>query len=746
MKTINWPFPLPRTHCGIALGNGLCGALIWGRDRIHVTVNRSDLWDHRGGFEADEGMSYARVKKLYDPRDVSKLESAVFAKPPPSPHVYRPSRLPLGRFEFELVDGVQPVCASLAWNEGVLRVILRNRRCPRTAYAVAFAFDPARPLLAVLDPQRVVKSVYVRPAWEWVKGWQKKLAFQPPRTFRRSELCGWMQELPDDPAVAAVYRRLPKGGGLIALARGESGRAAADNGVQEINACLQRGLDALLASSRRWWRAYWKDVPRVNVPDDFFNRFFVYALFKFGAATNPLSRVPAGLQGPWVEEYQPTPWEGDYHFNVNVQQIYSLAFPASKFNHLLPLFDMLESWRPVLRHNARCVAGIDDGLLIGMCTDDRGRCLYGGAGVLLDHAGSAWAAQLFWLYYTHSGDIDFLRRRAYPFMAGVMRVYEALLERRAGKLSIPLAISAEYGNLLSAEGKGNMGRDPSWQLAACHMLANALLEASRVLRLKPRPIWRDIQARLPRYTLIGRPGEERIAIWRDQDLDVCHRHHSHLAGIYPFDSLGNPTPRQLEILENSIDHWILKGMGSWSEWCLPWAAIIQARMGFSEAPLTLLNIWRDVFVNEGWATVYLPRVRGITVHRRADLLKPKELNEVMQLDGAMGAATALCELLVHTKRGTTHVFPAVSDKWRQVEFQNIRVPGPFLISASKRDGAVRWVKIKSPLGGRLSIDVPGIRWMLLKGVRHRPRRLRLPATIVFKSGETKVMVPDKPKR
>jgi len=82
--------------------------------------------------------------------------------------------------------------------------------------------------------------------------------------------------------------------------------------------------------------------------------------------------LPAGLQGPWIEEYRMPPWAGDYHFNVNVQECY---WPACGGNHpelLRPLFEMVWSWLPRLQRNARLFLGIDDGLLVPHATDDLG--------------------------------------------------------------------------------------------------------------------------------------------------------------------------------------------------------------------------------------------------------------------------------------------------------------------------------------------------------------------------------------
>jgi hypothetical protein len=237
------------------------------------------------------------------------------------------------------------------------------------------------------------------------------------------------------------------------------------------------------------------------------------------------------------------------------------------------------------------------------------------------------------------------------------------------------------------------------------MLADILLEASEILGLATRPIWHDIKRRVPEYTLIGEPGKEHIAIWEGQDLDICHRHHSHLACIYPFGTLKNPSEEQMRIVDNSIDHWISKGMGEWSEWCYPWAAIIHARLGFKESPKIILDLWKKIFINEGLATVYLPKFRGLTAHRRDDMLKPKESSEIMQLDGTMIGTVAILEMLVHEKNGIVYLFPAIPNKWTDLSFKNIRLEGAFTISAKRKGGILKSVKLKSLKGGIVNIKL-----------------------------------------
>ncbi len=739
MKNVEFSFPLPRTHAGIAMGNGLFGALIWGKDSINITMNRADFWDHRGAHRPTEGVTtYENIKKSYNPTDWSWIQDVFPDKPKPS-GIGCPGRLPFGRFEMELNPGCFPVKGELDLTKGTVTVWI-SVAGKKVKHPVLFDLSVSQNVLWVQDPNGMISGVNVKTAWNWVGTELKELAFPEPILVEKPDARGWAQECPSDPAMAAICRHT-NNEYVIALEMGNDGGKAIAAADRLALHTVKRGISSIRKANEKWWGSYWKRIPAITLPDEFFNKFYLYSIYKLGAATNPQSRWPAGLQGPWVEEYQMPPWNADYHFNVNVQQVYSLAFGSNQLEHIMPLFDMLDSWHEVLRRNAKVLCGIDDGLIIGMCVDDRGEMLSYGPGVFIDHACSGWMAQMFWQYYLYSGDVKFLKERAYPFMHGVMRVFEEMLEEKDGRLSIPLCIAAEYGNDIWPR---MMGKDPSWQLACIHMLVNSLSEASRILKKQPRPIWRTIKEKLPLYTLIGKQGEEHIAVWEGQDLDFCHRHHSHLSCIYPFDSLGELTPEKQEIVETSVDHWISKGMGHWSEWCMPWAAIIQARMGFKDSPWMILQMWRKLFVNEGMATVYTPRFRGLSVHRSSlkELRKkPLEKTEIMQLDGTMGFSTALYEMLVHTKRGITHIFPGVPDDLKDISFSNIRLPGAFLIGAERKDFKLKSINVKSLIGGAVTIHVDGNPAMTLSRNGKKNSPVQLPLRLTCKSGETLILTP-----
>lgn len=728
-----WSFPLARPHCGVTLGNGCFGTLVWGGGRhVRITVNRADFWDRRFGELIAGGVSYARLCAAYDPKHSEKLNSLFRPRPEERPEGwFRSTRLPGGRFDCMLKAGAELERAVLDPMRGVLSVEGRFRgRRVRLRLVMGWARD----VLAVEDPGHLIRGVKALPGWRWVAKHLQPFGYASPEILGPGDECGWVQSCPADPALAALCRRVEWGWG-ISLKTGADAKKALERASGDLQFLESAGLKTLRDDARAGWRDFWRRAPRVRLPAVFYNRFLTYALYKFACATHPAGRVPCGLQGPWVEEYQMPRWAGDYHFNLNVQQIYMLAFPANHTEHLLPLFDMLESnaFQQVMRRHARILTGIGDGLALTHTTNDRGYAVGGvaSAGAVLDQASPGWLAHLYWLYFRYTGDVDFLRTRAMPFMSGVMRVYEAMLTERNGRLRLPLGTSPEYRD---AAGH-TAGPDPSFQLACIHMLARALIEAAGILGHSERPAWRRIRERLPLYSLIGAPNEKRIAVWEGQDLDVCHRHHAHMACIYPFDTLDVISPARRRILENTLDHWVAKGMGEWAEWSFPYAAILEMRMGLNEAPLALLEIWRRVFVNEGMATVYQPMIRGVTFHRRYDIVKPRSNSEVMQLDGTMAAATALYEMLAHTHAGVTHIFAGVPQEWRDISFDELRLPGPLLVGAERRNGLATSVTLRGPQGGRFRVAVAGQQCMRLER-RRKTVLVKLPVELTLGRGET----------
>ena len=78
-----------------------------------------------------------------------------------------------------------------------------------------------------------------------------------------------------------------------------------------------------------WWDNYWKDVPKINLPNPFLQDIVNYGLYKQAIST-PEHGIACSLQGPFNEEYQLPPWSNDYHYNINIEMIYLPALATNQ--------------------------------------------------------------------------------------------------------------------------------------------------------------------------------------------------------------------------------------------------------------------------------------------------------------------------------------------------------------------------------------------------------------------------------
>ncbi|MBE6357254.1 MAG: hypothetical protein E7058_09120 [Lentisphaerae bacterium] len=657
-------FPLERPHCGVPLANGCFGAEIWGEDRINISVNQADFWDRRTSDEISPLCTYERLIEL-DRLGAPRIELEEFFRIGDTPQgpLMPPTRLPVGRFEVLFKNGARPSRGVLDYTSGVFTVELDN------GGKVFFEMALRCNYLKMNDPDGLAEKILCRPSWEFPRSRERleKIGFAPPEI--RPD--GWIVRCPDeqDGELYCRYRKECDGFGFF-------------TGQEELTAAADE-----FAFARKFWQDFHAGMPEFSLPDNGeYTDFFSISVWRIAAATLPFGYA-CGLQGPWIEEYQPAPWSGDYHFNVNVQMIYNAMLVLNRPDFLMPLFDMLESetFTANLRKNSLTLFGDDSAYYFIHALDDRGLPCGGvHAGACLDPACGAWTAQLYYRYWQLTGDVEFLKKRAYPFISKVMRGYELMLDK---DLNIPLAVSAEYSS--SNPDVPAAGRNPSYQLAAMRMLAHILLECSDVLGCEAKPLWRDIVEKVPKFTIAygrdrygTRQMEKRIGIWEGLDLLRCHRHHSHLATIYPFTEFAEYTAEEQTVIENSIDHWLDLGRGEWSEWCVMWAIEIICRMGFNEVPEILLHEWKRLFVNEGNATVYLPRFRGSVAHRRHDIMRDKKEYEVMQLDGSAGFISAFTAMFCYFEKNRIFLWRGIPAAWRKkASFCKVALPGNWLVSA-----------------------------------------------------------------
>jgi hypothetical protein len=276
---------------------------------------------------------------------------------------------------------------------------------------------------------------------------------------------------------------------------------------------------------------------------------------------------------------------------------------------------------------------------------------------------------------------------------------------------------------------GQWGRDSSFQLAAAHMTAQLLQRAARTLGQEADPRWQALLDGLPPYASMVDPhraDQRRITLWDGHDLTKSHRHHAHLAGLWPFCTIDPFDERHNRAVANTIGHWAWIGAGEWTGWCVPWASIIYARLGLASPALLWLKWWSYAFCNEGYGTLHNSAFSGPTAFSDGGLahrdfrLPAGPIWEIMQIDAAMALVTAVCELLVQCRwtedEPVLHVVPAgLPQGWRELEFDGVLTEGAFRVGATVRDAVIEQIRITSVRGQPLALNVSNIQGYRING-------------------------------
>ena len=267
--------------------------------------------------------------------------------------------------------------------------------------------------------------------------------------------------------------------------------------------------------------------------------------------------VAPNLQGIWTGTWSP-PWSGDFTMNGNLQSAMAANLSTGMAECLEPYFRFLETHMPEFRDNAKRLYGCR-GIHVPSRASTHGWNNHFDATWPMTFwtAGAPWSARFYYDYYLFTGDREFLKTRAYPFMKEAAEFYEDFLfEGPDGKLVFSPSCSPE----------NHPGNSPSqacvnatMDIAAARELLANTIAAAETLGTDPGLVarWRAMLAKLPGYQINDEGGvkEWTTPLLTDND---AHRHCSHLYALYnglPDDIASNPNLlRAFEVsLEKRLD-------------------------------------------------------------------------------------------------------------------------------------------------------------------------------------------------
>lgn len=420
------------------------------------------------------------------------------------------------------------------------------------------------------------------------------------------------------------------------------------------------------------------------------------------ASSTRLGSLPPNLQGLWAEEYQ-TPWNGDYHLNINVQMNHWAAETGALPECHEPLTRLVESLVEPGTRTARAYYGAP-GWVAHVITNPWGFTAPGEhASWGSTNSGGAWLTRHLVERWEFTPD-DALLARIWPVLKGQCEFYLATLveDPHSGLLVTGVSNSPENAFLLADGRSAHTCMGPAIDQALVRELFLNSLRVAGQLDIEPlfRARLRESLARLAPLR-VGSDG--RLMEWQQEyaEPEPRHRHVSHLYALYPGEQI---TPRGTPQLAAAARRTLEARGDGGTGWSMAWKIAFWARLHDGERADKLLRQFLYPTGQEGFDAG-----RGGTYPNLFCAHPP------FQIDGNFGATAAIGEMLMqsHPEREgeapLIQCLPALPPAWAQGRVSGLRARGGVAVD-------MQWTK------GRLDR-------MVLTNLRESARELRVRAGV-----------------
>ncbi len=420
--------------------------------------------------------------------------------------------------------------------------------------------------------------------------------------------------------------------------------------------------------------------------------------YQFGRFVLISSSLPgtqaANLQGIWNEDSDPM-WDSKYTTNINLQMSYWPADAGNLSDCAEPLYqfvkDVSDQGAQVAKENYGCngwvlhqnsdlwmVAAPMDGPTWGTFT-----------------TGGAWLCNQLWQQNLYTKDPEFLKK-IYPLIKGSAEFFMDFLVKQPGTQWYVTNPSTSPENFPDRPGNGryfdevsgsfipgtNICAGSSVDMQIIQDLFSSYTAAAALLKTDvdfSNKVTERKKMLLP--PKIGKDGS--LQEWA-QDWDQTehpHRHMSPLYGLYPGDVLSfAKTPQLMDACKAIL---IQRGDEN-SEWSRAWKVCLWARMKNGNHALKIL---KGYYKDESHAQLLSGR------------------GKVMQIDGTMGVAAGISEMLIQSQDDKIELLPALPTEWSDGEVKGMCTRGAFTINMKWMQHKVANLEILSKQGGTCRLQM-----------------------------------------